>query len=544
MTRDLRRLADTRFDLLIVGAGIYGATLAWDATQRGLSVALIDRGDFGGGTSANSMKTVHGGVRALQTLNLAQVRFFVRERRALSRIAPHLVHPLPFVIPTYSGLTRNPLTMRVVFGLYDLLSHDRNDRPDRSHHLPHSRLVSRDECLALNPVIAPDGVTGGIVWHDCQLHNADRMVLSFVLSADAAGAVAANYVEATGWIRKGERIVGVQAADRLGAASFDIRATLVVNVAGPWADALTRDLSPAVRSGRPLGLAKQLNLVTRSITRDHALGGRAGSRFLFAAPWRDVSIVGTSQDPFEGRTDDFRVRETDVARFLMEVNQAFPAAGLTVDDVRLVHRGLLPATDGSGRFLLRESVVRDHRADGVPGLMSVLGVRYTTARGTAERATDAAFSILGRSSPPCRTSETPLTGGDIADVSRLLSDAADATSETENPIDRMTRRRLARSYGSRHLDILRPMQHDPSLAAALSDSCPVTRGEILHSVRHEMAVRLADAMMRRTEAGSAEHPGRDALADAARVMGAEMGWTDAQRAREVDYAEQIYRLEP
>ena len=197
MTRDLRGLADTRFDLLIIGAGIYGATIAWDASQRGLSVALIDRGDFGGGTSANSAKTVHGGVRALQTGNLAELRAFVRERRALCRIVPHLVHPLPFVIPTYGGLTRNPLAMRVAFGLYDLLARDRNDLPDRSKHLPPSRFISRDECLALNPAIAPDGVTGGIIWHDCQMHNADRMVLAFVLSAVAGGAVAANYVEAT-----------------------------------------------------------------------------------------------------------------------------------------------------------------------------------------------------------------------------------------------------------------------------------------------------------------------------------------------------------
>jgi len=154
VTRDLRGLADTHFDLLIVGAGIYGATIAWDAAQRGLSVALIDRGDFGGGTSANSMKTVqHGGVRALQTLNLTQVRFFVRERRALSRIAPHLINTLPFIIPTYGRPMRNPLVPRVVFGLYDLLSHDRNDLPDRSKHLPSSRLVSREECLALNPAI-------------------------------------------------------------------------------------------------------------------------------------------------------------------------------------------------------------------------------------------------------------------------------------------------------------------------------------------------------------------------------------------------------
>ena len=541
MTRDLRGLADTRFDLLIVGAGIYGATIAWDASQRGLSVALIDRGDFGGGTSANSAKTIHGGVRTLQTGNLAELRSFVRERRTLCRIVPHLVHPLPFVIPTYGGLTRNPLAMRVAFGLYDLLARDRNDLPDRSKHLPPSRLISRDECLALNPAIVPVGVTGGIIWYDCQMHNPDRVVLSFVLSAVGAGALAANYVEATGWIRDGDRIAGVQVQDRLGAAGFDVRATLVVNAAGPWGPALTEDLPLPIRSGRPPGLSKAMNLVTRSITRNHALGGLAGSRFLFVAPWHGVSIVGTSHDPFHGRADSLRVRETDVSAFLREVNQAFPAAGLQLDDVRLVHRGLLPAADSSGRLLLKQSVVRDHGADCAPGLMSVLGVRFTTARGTAQRATDSAFSILGRMPPACRTTETPLAGGDIDDFASFV---AEATRAAEDTVDSVTRRRCIYSYGARYRDVLEPMMDDPTLARSLSDDCPVTRGEILHAVRHEMAVRLADAVLRRTEAGSAGHPGLDALEAAARVMGAERGWPEDQRAREVEHTDQFYRLDP
>ena len=181
MKRDLPTLANTIFDLLVVGSGIYGATVAWDAAQRGLSVALIDRGDFGGGTSANSAKTVHGGIRALQTGQLGELRSFVRERRALCRIAPHLVHRLPFVIPTYQGFTRHRLTMQAAFSLYDLLSRDRNTLPDNSKHLPPSQAISRAECLELNPLIQPDGVNGGILWYDCQMYNADRVVLALSL---------------------------------------------------------------------------------------------------------------------------------------------------------------------------------------------------------------------------------------------------------------------------------------------------------------------------------------------------------------------------
>ena len=486
------------------------------------------------------MKTVHGGVRSLQTGNPAELRAFVRERRALSRIAPHLVHPLPFVVPTYGGLTRHPLAMQAAFKLYDFLSSDRNAQPDEAKHLPPSRRVSRDECLALNPLIAPDGVTGGIIWHDCQMYNPDRVVLAFVQSAVGAGAVVANYLEATGWVRQGERIVGVTVEDREGAGVFDLQAKLVVNAAGPWSPALTADLPPGLASGRPVGLSKAMNLVTRPITGDHALGGIAHSRFLFAAPWRNVSIVGTSHDPYEGPGGSPPVSLADVTSFLAEVNEAFPAARLSLDDVRLVHRGLLPSADAAGADLAKESIVRDHRADGVPGLMSVVGVRYTTARGTAESAVDTAVEILGRQAPPSRTADTPLAGGLIEDWTRFL---AEATAAGDRLLGSDTRRRLAMTYGSGQDQILRSLGDDPGLAAPLSDDCPITHAEIRHAVHDEMAVRLSDVMLRRTEAGSAGHPGYDALAAAARLMGDLLRWTPTEGDREINRVERVYRLD-
>ena len=540
MKRDLRTLVDTRFDLLVVGAGIYGAAIAWDAVQRGLSVAIIDRGDFGGGTSANSMKTVHGGVRSLQTGNPAELRAFVRERRALSLLAPHLVHPLPFVIPTYGGLTRHPLTMQAAFKVYDFLSSDRNDQPDATKHLPPSRRVSRDECLMLNPLISPDGVTGGIVWHDCQMYNPDRIVLAFVQSAVAAGASAANYLDATGWVRESERIVGVAVKDRVGTECFEVRAELVVNAVGPWSPSLTADLPPALATGRPKGLSKAMNLITRPVTGDHALGGICRSRFLFVAPWRDVSIVGTRHASYDGPGGTPVVRHEDVAAFLKEINEAFPGAGLSTEDIRLVHRGLLPATDGEGSELAKESTIRDHRADGVPGLMSVIGVRYTTARATAERAVDIAIEILDRPPKRSRTAETPLSGGDIDDWSKFLTDSTDAATDQ---LGVGTRRRIAMTYGSTQRDILRTLDAEPDLMAPLSDECAITRGEIRHAVIDEMAVRLSDALLRRTEAGSAGQPGRPALESAARVMGDLLRWTATDRDRELDRVNQHYTFD-
>ena len=526
----------------MVGGGIYGTTAAWDAALRGLSVAIVDRADFGSGTSFNSAKTVHGGVRLLQSGNLAGLRQFVRERRALSRIAPHLVHPLPFVIPTYRSLSRHRWIIGLGFKINDALARDRNDLPDPAKHLPPSRLLSRDECLTLNPLIDPDGVTGGVEWFDCQMYNSDRVNLSFLLSAVAKGAVAANYVECVGALRRDRRVEGIVARDRLDGERFDVRARVVLNGAGPWAPTLLATLAPELGRPLPRGLSKAMNLiVSRSMPGRHAVGGPAGSRLLFLAPWHGLTLAGTSHDRFSGAPDDTVATRPDVERFLREVNVGFPGLAVSLDDIRLVHCGLLPAveTTGPGVRLLKKSAVRDHRADGVDGLLSMLGVRYTTARHTAQQAVDAVCASLGRQTPVCRTDVTPLVGGEFDDLNQLLREAEHAKSPGTSDA---TRRRLALTYGTTHGALLAALRSAPADRAALGSTCLVTRAEVRHAVRSEMALRLSDAVLRRTEAGSAGHPGDDALRAAAAVMAEELGWSAERVEAEIAETRQAYAI--
>jgi glycerol-3-phosphate dehydrogenase len=542
MTRDLRRMADTRFDLVIIGAGFYGAIAAWDATLRGLSVALIDKGDFGSGTSFNNLKTLHGGLRSLQSFDLAQVRLFVRERRALARVAPHLVRPLPFIVPTYRDPRRSAAAMRLALGINDVLSHDRHhDLPDQSLRLPNGELVSREECLRLNQVVDPAGVTGGAVWYDYQVHSTDRMTFSFVQSAADGGAATANYVRATALLRDDDRIAGVRVEDELSSDRFDIRAGAVLNAAGPWASALLEEMIPGVLSPAPL-LSRALNLITRRGVGTHACGGLVGGRFLFLVPWRDVSILGTSHDPHAGSPDTLAVTRDMVAAFLDEGRKAFPSANLSPDDITLVHRGLLPMTAGDGPHvrLLRESAVVDHAGDGAPGLVSMFGVRYTTARHTAARAIDAVFRNRGVSRvPPSGTAETPVVGGAIADKEAFVRDTL---RQQTRHLSQAALRRLAHTYGTQFDKVAGMIRQQPALGRPLSDRCPITVGEIVYAAREESAVRLADALIRRTEAGSAGHPGKDALASAAGVMARELGW-DSERVRdEVAAVEAFYHV--
>lgn len=542
MRRDLAALTSRTFDLLVVGGGIYGAIAAWDATLRGLRVAIVDRADFGGGTSFNSAKTLHGGVRALQSGNVAALRRFVRERRALCRVVPHLVRPLPFVVPTYRGLSRNRTLLRLYFAINDLLARDRNDGIPVSRQLPPSRLLSRDECLRLNPLIDPDGVTGGMEWFDHQMYNSDRVHFSFVASAVEGGAIAANYVEAGAGLTRGNTVEGVRASDRLTGESLEIRASVVLNAAGPWAPELARRLASCERGHLAGRLSKAMNFVIASPLRgSHAVAGPAGGRFLFIAPWREFAIAGTSYDSYDGSANDLALDRNEIERFIGTIHEAFPGLSLEPGDLRLVHRGLLPvAPNGDGVRRRTISEIVDHRHDGLHGLISMLGVRYTTARDTAERAVDLAVRQLQRVAAPCRTADTPLVGGDIpADVDDFMKQV---TRPGDGPISSATRRRLACTYGTRHRQVLGMLISSPADRAPLGATCAVTAGEIRYAVREEMAVRLTDALLRRTEAGSAGYPGEDAVASAAGIMAAALDWTRKRIDTEIADVCRAYRL--
>jgi glycerol-3-phosphate dehydrogenase len=541
MKRDLSSLEGHEFHLVIVGAGVYGAVAAWDAALRGLSVALVDKGDFGSATSFNNLKTVHGGLRYLQHADLRRMRESVRERRTLMRIAPHLVHPLPFLLPTYrEGIRRRPF-LAVALLLNDLVSFDRNRDADPEKFLPPGRIVSRAECQRLVPGIDGRDLTGGALWYDAQIYNSDRLTLSFVKSAEKAGAQVANYVEATGFLREGNRVCGVKAKDVSGGGELDIRGRVVLNASGPWVDRTLATLNGA--RPRLFYFSKAMNLVTRPIVQGVAVGlpGKR-NQVLFVVPWRGLSLVGTSHAAYQGEPDDFEASEEDIQELLDEVNRAYPPAKLRRDDVRLVHRGLLPMTPrtvgGDGVRLIKKYRVHDHRREGVDGLLSMVGVKYTTARDVAEKAIDRVFDHLGKKAPRSLTATTPLHGGAVGRVSEFLSQELG-----RKPLDLKEEivRHLVYTYGSAYREVLRHMDEDAAQGLPITEGSPVSTAEILHAVREEQALDLASVVLRRTELGSAGHPGRACLESCAAIMAGELRWTESKISNEIEKVEEFYR---
>ena len=428
--RDTSRLERDQFDLLVVGGGIQGLAIAYDAASRGLRTALIEAADFGSGISFNHQKTVHGGLRSLQSLRLDRAREGIRERRAFGRIAPWLLRPLPFVIGTYRSLLKGRTALRAGFAADRWLGWDRNAGVERELHLPPPRLLSRGLTLKLFPGIREDGLTGGAQWYDYQMVENDRLTFAFAAAADRAGAVLVNEVEATGVLRDGGRVAGVEARDAATGARIDIRAALTVNAAGAGAEALMRQFGVP----RSVPLLAAMNLVVRREAREIALAAPTRSgRMLTLVPWRGQAIVGTGHSDRLVSPDARTPAAAEIDQLVAEANEAFPALRLTRDDVTLVHRGLVPAAVGrGGPDLLGTPRILDHADEGAPGAMTVIGVKYTTARGVAE-----ARRRRGRSP--------------AGPIRRPLLHRHDAAA----------RRRAGRPRGSRHRD--RP--HPPRRAA-------------------------------------------------------------------------------
>jgi glycerol-3-phosphate dehydrogenase len=539
MTRDVDRLTARTFDVLVVGGGVYGLTIAYDAAQRGLSVALIEADDFGSGASFNHLRTIHGGLRYLQSFDIARARESVRERTTIARIAPHTVQPLVFALPLTRSLSRGKLAMRAGFLVDQFISAGRNRRVSPPLALPRGRVVSRSETIRRFPGLRRQGLTGAAVWYDYATTEADRLTLAWALAAAEHGATLANHVEATEPITDRQRVTGVRARDHDSGRDIEIAAAVTVNATGSASDRL---LAP-LRLSAGVPFLKAMNLVTRREAGDEALGARAPSgRHFFLVPWRGRALFGTWESEREVAPQDGVVTEREVAAFVAELNAAFPSLDLKRGDVLLVHRGVVPAVKAGERVALEgHDQVRDHAANGIEGLVTVLGAKYTTARAVAERVTNRLLAKLNRPPVASRTAAVPLPGGGLRDVGLTI---AEARREHDTGLPSDTIPHLVGAYGSRYRDIVDLADTQPAWRTRLAPDSPVIGAELVWAVRHEMAVTLCDAVVRRTPLGAVGYPGDAAAERAAKFVGEERGWTEARIAAELRALKAFYEVKP
>jgi glycerol-3-phosphate dehydrogenase len=537
LPRDLQPLADREFDLVVIGGGIHGLAAAYDAAGRGMSVALVEAGDFGGAASFNHQKTAHGGLRSLQSADLARARESIAERRTLARIAPRLLRPMPFLIGTYRTLTRNRLALRAAFRLDRLIGRGRNSGVEPELRLPPPRLISRAAAERLFPGINRQGLTGGAMWYDYQIVEADRLTIGVALGAAARGAVVANHAEAVGALRDGTRVAGARVRDCLSGDTLDIRARLTLNAAGAFAG----QVMDWFGATRPLPLVRAMNLMTSRPAGDLALAAPArDGHVLTMTPWRRAALVGTGQSGFldaagaaEGPS------EAEVAALIEQANQAFPALKLARDSVTLVHHALVPAeADRRGQPILkRHAEIIDHSRHGVDGAITMIGVKYTTARAVAERAVDLAARKLRQPRRPALSASDILPGASIADHEAL---AIETEHRLRLTLPDRTREHLVALYGARTATIIELAAADRRLAEPLAPDTPAIAAEVSHAIRHEAARRLDDILMRRMSIGAAGWPGEAATSAAARIAARELKWNEATTQAEIDRLRRRY----
>jgi len=541
MKRNLQSLANRDYDVVVVGGGIYGAALAREAALCGLSTALIEKGDFCSATSASSLKIIHGGLRYLQQFDIPRLRNSVIERRTFLRTAPHLVHPLPCIMPTQGHLMKGQEAMFCGLLLNEILSCDRNCLKDPEKHIPAGRLISRDTVGQLVPGLATDGITGGCSWSDAYTYNSERLVTAMVRDAVAAGAEVSNYAKLTGFHLSGNRVTAVRVHDELGEATFDIPAKLVINAAGPWVNEVL-----ALLDKRPVsavnGLAMGMNFVLRRQLLPSSAAGlpfrrRTGEsqRLLFMMPWRGQTLAGTYYRPHRGPADTLKVTEQDIEILLSDLSHAYPAAEINRSDISAILPGLLPVKHtqlvNDEPVLANHFSIIDHaRNDALEGLISIVGVKYTTARDVAARTLRHVLSKLGRQQRDSGSDQRLLPGGAVPDFRAFLDQTRTSLS---GRLSTDIAEHLVYNFGDELQSVLELGSTQPSLLAPLAPSTTVIGAEVAFAAREEMAMTLADIVFRRTDLGSAGRPAPEALDTASRIMARECGWDEAHRFDEI-----------
>ncbi len=497
----LRDLGAARVDLLVIGGGITGAGIAREAALAGRSVALVEAGDLGGGTSSRSSRLIHGGLRYLEQRAFPLVFEALRERGVLLRLAPHLVRPLPFVLPVWRGDRVPRWKIRVGLSLYDLLAAGGNVRRHRT--------LGKRALLAEEPLLRDRGLTGGAIYWDAQCDDA-RLTLAIARDAARRGALVANHMEATALLQAGGRLRGVRVRDRLHGGEAEVHARVVVNATGPWADRVRRLEEPTAAPLLRLTSGAHAVVPRARLGHRHAIifTSPLDGRVMFVLPWNEsASYIGTTDTDVPAETDPAGVAatEAEVQYLLRSANALFPAAHLEPGDVRATFAGLRPLL-AADPGLAASAVSREHRiVKGRFGMLTIAGGKLTTWRRMAAELVTHALGELAAdpdaASPPetraarrqreARSRSEPLPGGEASALDGFRAAGLDLG------LGEATVEHLLRGYGAETPALYALCREDPALREPLHPAHPAIAAQVVYAVRREFAGTVEDVLVRR-----------------------------------------------
>ncbi|MGH8963402.1 MAG: glycerol-3-phosphate dehydrogenase/oxidase [Jatrophihabitantaceae bacterium] len=514
-----QRLAEDPFDVVVIGGGVTGSGAALDAATRGLSVALVEARDFAAGTSSRSSKLIHGGLRYLEQLEFGLVRESLRERELMTtRLAPHLVRPVPFLYPLAHRGWERPY-VAAGLALYDTIGGHST--------MPRQKHLSRRAALRVFPGLKPDALVGAVRYFDAQTDDA-RHTLTVARTAARYGAIVRTCTSAVGFARESDRVVGVVVRDADDGQEVTVRAGVVLNCTGVWTDDIQ-----ALSGGRgrfQVRASKGVHVVVprEKITGDAGLILRTETSVLFVIPWKNHWLIGTTDTDWDLDLAQPTATRTDIDYLLERVNDVL-VTPLTQDDIQGVYAGLRPLLAGESEE--SSALSREHAvAQVVPGLISIAGGKYTTYRVMAADAVDAAVEELPRRVQPSCTDRVPLLGADGYFAMRNQID----TLAAEYDLHPHRIRHVLERYGSMIRDVLDPGLADRDLLQTVPGAADYLMAEIRYAITHEGALHLDDVLTRRTRI-SIEYPHRgvDCADLVAGVMAEILGWDRKARAREV-----------
>ncbi len=526
MTR-LNGIDSARFDAVVIGGGMAGAGVARDLVLRGASVALFEKGDFASGTSSKSSKLIHGGLRYLELFDVKLVRESLREKKTLERLAPHLVRPLPFLVPVYRGSKRGLITVRIGMWLYNLLT------PGRERE--RFRVLRPLDALTLESSIRVDDLRGAGYYFDDLLLFPERLCLENALSAARHGARVHNYCEVEAVTRGAGGIDGVRVRDLLTGRVHTVRASVVVNCAGPWVDRL-RELAGVSDAGkRVLRTTKGIHCMLPRMTERAVYLSTADDRMIFVIPWREFSMVGTTDTDFDGDPDRLSATREEVEYLLDAVRPALSDPRVAFDQVVYTYAGVRPLAFEEGAPASKVS--RDHKmvVEGPEGrFLSITGTKLTCFRSLAEQVGDRVMSVLGRGEPS-RTATLTLDGldeeTDKIEARAWMDVSADMTA---TGLSRETLQTLVEIYGRAYPRVLDLAGKLPDGTARLCPSNPDIVAQLHHALAEEMTVSLQDFLLRRTAIGQSACLGLDCFEAIGRRMSALAGWSSRRLDAELE----------
>lgn len=528
------------FDVIVIGGGVNGSGIARDAAERGMKVLLVEKNDFGAGASTYNSRLIHGGLRYCENLEFGLVRESLRERERLLHNAPHLVNPLPFGIPIYEGAKRGTFIIRLGMMLYDMLSYDKS--------LPRFQMLGKQAFLKAFPGVQDKGLKGGAVYYDAQANLPERLCVENVLAAKAHGAVVMNHAQVETIVQENQRASGIRIKDLVTGESLVAHSKRIVNASGAWVDDVLKlaSVDATQKIQRKIGGTKGSHLI---VTRfpggpDKALyvEAKEDGRPFFIIPWREkYYLIGTTDLPYKGDLDKVVADQSEMDYLKRETRHIFPNVEL---DVLYTYSGIRPlpySGDKKVGKITRKHIIYDHgKNEGIADLFSIIGGKLTTFRNLAEETVTMLGKQLKMKLPKkSPTRNTPLPGGvgvgDLAAYKKLHAPKA----VQEFGVSAQTAEYLISVYGSRYNEILALTRENPAWKTPLQSGGAAIQAQVVHAVRHELAMTSADVLMRRTGLALEEGVGLDVIETTAQLVGHELGWTEEQVKADVAYYQNI-----